>query len=135
MTGSKKSKPQVIQGGINITGNVEIKNSKVAGRDNVERNVVNLNVSFVPVYNALKENTTIPPAVKKTMEESVKQIEQEIKKGNKAEPSFVQKRLENIKKMAPDIFEIVLATLQNPSAGISLAVKKVVNRFKVATTN
>lgn len=133
MAKSSKSKPQVIQGGINITGNVEIKNSKVAGRDNVEKNVVNINVSFAPVYHALKENTTIPPDDKKKIEASVKQIETEIKKGVKAEPSFIQKRLENIQKMAPDILEVVVASLQNPAAGIGLAVKKVINKFKSET--
>lgn len=130
MTKSKKPKPQIIQGGINISGNVAIKNSKIAGRDNVEKNVVNINVSFAPVYNALRESTTIPPDTKRTLEENVKQIEQEIKKGNEAKPSFIQKRLENIQKMAPDIAEVVVATLQNPAAGIGVAVKKVINKFK-----
>jgi hypothetical protein len=130
MAKSKKSKPPVIQGGINITGNVEIKNSKIAGRDNVEKNVVNVNISFAPVYQAIKESTTIPPDDKKIVEESVKQIEKEVRKGKEAEPSFIEKRLGNIQKMAPDIAEIVMATLLNPAAGISLAVKKVVDKLK-----
>lgn len=130
MPSTKRTKPQITQGGINITGNVTIKNSKVAGRDNVEKKVVNVNVSFAPVYHALKENTTIAPETKKTIEESVEQIEQEVKKGDKAKPSFVQERLQNIERMAPDIGEVVMATLLNPAAGISLAVKKVVNKIQ-----
>ena len=130
MANAKKSKPQIIQGGINIQGNVEIKNSNVAGRDNVEKEVVNINISFAPVYHALKENKSIAPHEKKVVEENVNQIEQELKKGDKAEPSFIKKRLENIHKMAPDIAEVVFATLQNPALGISVAVKKVVNKFK-----
>ena len=130
MPNTKKTKPQITQGGINITGNVTIKDSKVAGRDNVEKNVVNVNVSFAPVYHALKENTTIEPETKKTVQESVKEIEQEVKKGDKAKPSFIQERLQNIQNMAPDIGEIVMATLLNPAAGISLAVKKVVNKIQ-----
>ena len=130
MASTKKIKPQITEGGINITGNVTIKNSKVAGRDNVERKVVNVNVSFAPVYHALKENATIAPETKKTIEESVKQVEQEVKKGDKARPSFVQERLQNILKMAPDIGEVVMATLLNPAAGISLAIKKVVNKIQ-----
>ena len=130
MVKEKKSKPQIVQGGINITGNVTIKNSKVAGRDNVEKKVTNINLSFAPIYHALEKSATITPETKKTIEESVKQIEQETSKGNKAKSSFIQERLENIQRMAPDIADVVIATLQSPAAGISLAVKKVVNKFQ-----
>lgn len=135
MSKAKRNKPQVTQGGIHITGNVTIKDSKVAGRDNVEKNVVNVNLSFAPVYHALKQDATISPADKKAVQENVKQIEQEVKKGKEAKGSFVQERLENIQKMAPDILEVVLATLQNPAAGISLAVQKVVKKFQTQKAN
>lgn len=134
MAKQKKSESKVLQGGINFKGNVTIKGN-VAGRDIIEKNVTNVNISFTPVYEAVKKNKTIPPKTKKMVENTVKQIEQEVKKGNKAKPSFIQQRLENIQKMAPDILEVVIATLQNPSAGIGLAVKKVVNRFKAETAN
>jgi len=134
MAKQKKSESRVVQGGINFKGNATIKGN-VAGRDIVEKNVTNVNISFTPVYDAIKKNTTIPPKTKKMVEKTVKQIEQEVRKGNKAKPSFIQQRLENIQKMAPDILEIVIATLQNPTIGIGLAVKKVINRFKVESAN
>jgi DNA topoisomerase VI subunit B len=130
MAKTKKIKPQITQGGINIKGNVTIKNSKIAGRDNVEKKVVNVNLSFAPVYHALNESATISPETKKTVEENVKQIEKEVKKGNKANSSFIQQRLENIQRMAPDIAEVVIATLQNPAAGIGLTVRKVINKIQ-----
>ena len=133
MPNTKRTKPQITQGGINITGNVTIKDSKVAGRDNIEKNVIN--VSFAPVYHALKENATIPPETKKTVEQSVKQIEQEVKKGDKAKPTFIRERLQNIQKMTPDIAQVVIATLQNPAVGISLAVKKVINKMQAEPAN
>lgn len=131
MAKPKKTQPQVTQGGININGNVTIKNSRIAGRDNVDKKVVNVNVSFAPVYHALKESATIAPETKKAVEESVKQLEQEVKKGDKAKASFVQERLENIQRMAPDIAEVIISTLQNPAVGIGLAVKKVINKIQV----
>ena len=130
MVSKKKSKPQVTQGGINITGNVTIKNSRVAGRDNVERNTSSIHLSFAPVYQTLNENTAIDAETKKSVEESVKQIEKEVQKGEKAKPSFIQQRLENIEKMAPDIAEVLITTLQNPALGVSLAVKKVINKME-----
>jgi DNA topoisomerase VI subunit B len=130
MSKTKKTKPQVVQGGINIKGNATIKNSRMAGRDIVENKTVNVNISFAPVYHALKESETITPEVKKAVEENIKQIEREVGKGNKAKGSFIQERLENIQKMAPDIAEVVVATLQNPAAGIGLAVKKVITKYQ-----
>ena len=135
MAKSKKPNTQITQGGIQITGNVSIKDSKIAGRDNIEKNVFNVNVSFAPVYNAIQENANIPTDVKENLTENVKQLEQEINKGEKAEPSFIQKRMETIQKMAPDIAEVVVATLQNPAAGIGLVVKKVIDKFNVEKKN
>lgn len=134
MAKSKKSDSQVLQGGINIKGNVNIK-GKVAGRDIIEKNVTNTNISFAPVYQALKKNTTIPQKTKKVVEDSVKQIEEEVKKGDAAKASFIQQRLENIQKMAPDIAEVMIATLQNPAAGVGLAVKKILTKLQVEKTN
>ena len=135
MAKSKKPNTQITQGGIKITGNVSIKDSKIAGRDNIEKNVFNVNVSFAPVYHAIQENANIPTDVKENLTENVKQLEQEINKGEKAEPSFIQKRMETIQKMAPDIAEVVVATLQNPAAGIGLVVKKVIDKFNVEKKN
>ena len=135
MAKSKKPNTQITQGGIQITGNVSIKDSKIAGRDNIEKNVFNVNVSFAPVYNAIQENANIPTDVKENLTENVKQLEQEINKGEKAEPSFIQKRMETIQKMAPEIAEVVVATLQNPAAGIGLVVKKVIDKFNVEKKN
>jgi hypothetical protein len=127
---TKKDKPQVTQGGIHIKGNATINNTNMAGRDIVEKKTINLHLSFAPVYQALSENTTLPPETKGAVEENIKQIEQEIKKGAEAQGSFIRKRLENIQKMAPDIAEVVVATLQNPAAGIGLAVKKAINKYQ-----
>ncbi len=132
MAKSKKSGSQVIQGGINIKGNVTINSRNVAGRDNVVKNTTTINLSFAPVYHALKKNTTIAPKTKKVIEETVKEIEQEAGKGGTAKVSFIQKRLENIEKMAPDIADVVIATLQNPVAGISVALRKVLAKMQSA---
>jgi hypothetical protein len=135
MAKSKKSESQITQGGINIKGNATINSRNVAGRDNVDKsvkNTTNINVSFAPVYHALKKNTTIAPKTKKVIEETVKEIEQEAGKGETAKVSFIQKRLENIEKMAPDIADVVIATMQNPLAGISVALRKVLAKMQAA---
>ena len=130
MAKSKKNNSNINQGGINISGNVNISGGKIAGRDIVEKNVTHINISFYPVREAIAGNDAIAPEVKEELTETVDQIEQEVQKGDQAEPSFIKQRLENIQKMAPDILEVMIATLQNPAAGISLVVKKVADKFQ-----
>lgn len=130
MAKSKRAVSQVIQGGINITGNATIKSRTIAGRDNVVKNTTNINLSFTPVFDALSKNKTIAPKAKKVVEQTVKEIEKEVSKGENAKVSYIQQRLENIKKMAPDIADVVLATLTNPATGIGLALQKVLHKMK-----
>lgn len=132
MAKSKNSKSQIIQGGITITGNATINSRNVAGRDNVVKNINNITLSFAPVYQALKKNKAIAPKTKIEVEQTVKEIEKEVEKGGKARVSFIQQRLENIAKMAPDIADVVIATLQNPAAGIGVALRKVLTRMQSA---
>ena len=132
MAKSKKSGSQIIQGGINIKGNATIKSHNVAGRDNVAKNTTNINLSFAPVYHAINKNENITPKTKKLVEQTVKDVEKESRKGEKAKVSFIQQRLENIEKMAPDIADVVIATLLNPLTGISVALRKMLTKIKSA---
>jgi len=131
-TKKSKSQSQVVQGGINIEGNVvKIKNSNVSGRDFVEEIILNTNYSFSTIYHIIEKNKDISPETQKAVKQNVKEIEKEVKKGNKARGTFIQVRLQNILRMAPDIVELVIATILSPATGVSLAVKKVANKLKV----
>ena len=133
MAKPRRTKHQINQGGVTIKGEgtVTVKGSTIVGRDYVTR----VTHDFVRVYHALNESATISPETKTTIEADLKQIENEVNKGEKAKPSFVQERLLNIQNMAPDIAEIVIATLQSPGTGISLAVKKVINKIQAGKAN
>ncbi len=60
----------------------------------------------------------------------VDEIRTEANKGDSANPGFIQQRLVNLAKMAPDIFEVVVATLINPVNGFALAVQKIAQKAK-----
>lgn len=44
--------------------------------------------------------------------------------------SFLEKRLKNIYAMAPDIGEVIIATLASPTAGIALTIQKIAQKAK-----
>ena len=58
------------------------------------------------------------------------QIAHEAQKGDTADDTFLGRRLRNIKRMAPDIFDVVIATLVSPAAGLGMAVKKIAEKAK-----
>jgi hypothetical protein len=116
----RKHSKSTVHGGINIKGNVIIRNSKVAGRDFVEKNIPNINSSFASVYKAIKQSPNVSLTTKESIETNVRQIEDEIKKGKKMNSSFITARLINLQEMAPAIFKLVVMTLQDDEIGFDL---------------
>jgi hypothetical protein len=81
-----------------------------------------------PFYGAFEETDSkgkSPEVITK-----VDEIRTEANKGDNANPSFIQQRLINLAKMAPDIFGVVVATLVNPLNGFALAVQKIAQKAK-----
>lgn len=68
-------------------------------------------------------------ARKTDIEKEVKEIETELAK-KKADKGFLAERFRNIAKIAPDILDVIIASLGNPAAGIGLAVKKIAEKAK-----
>jgi hypothetical protein len=46
---------------------------------------------------------------------------------------FLARRFRNIARMAPDVLDVVVATLGNPLAGLGVAVKKIAEKAKEET--
>ena len=127
--GSRAKSPSISEGGITIGGNAVIKDSKLVGRDNNEKQILNLSISFSSLYNSIKDRPNTPPEVKENIENSAREIENEIKKKNNIDYSFIAERLRNIKKMAPDIAEIIITTIQSPALGLTAVAKKILAKL------
>lgn len=87
---------------------------------------------FQVIYRAIDERPDLSPADKADLKVEVQEIEAEVKKGDQADESFLAHRLRNIKRIAPDIVDVVLAALGNPIAGFGMVAKKVVERMKLS---
>jgi len=68
---------------------------------------------------------------KKDLKVQVTKIAEEAAKGKKANPGRLAKLVNVLSVMAPDIFEVAVATLANPLAGIGLVLKKVGDKAEV----
>lgn len=78
------------------------------------------------------ENT--PRDEKDDLKHQVGKIDEEIRKGQRAEKSRLEKLINTLSVMAPDIFEVVVATIQSPLMGIGIVLKKVGDKVKLGTS-
>src|SRR5687768_9545908 len=51
-------------------------------------------------------------------------------KNEKVNESFLSPRFRNIARMAPDVLDVIVASLANPLAGLGVAVKKIAEKAK-----
>ena len=85
---------------------------------------------FESVYQRIEKRPPDPNVDKTELTETVQKIQEETAKGEQANPSKVERWLKNVALMAPDIWDVTVATLANPVAGIAAVIRKVVEKAK-----
>ncbi len=137
--GTEKSTSKVnTGGGAYVGGNVSVGDgSKFVGRD--DNSTTGLSGSeiaklFEVVYQKIDTRPDTSPQDKDDLKAEVKDIEAEVVKGDQADETFLEHRLRNIKRMAPDILEVVVNSFANPALGLTTAVRKVMERAKSQAT-
>lgn len=134
-------------GGVNFgnKGNVKIGGDVVSGDKittnfgNVAGNVggdvnaaalVELTKAFKEINRKIDARPENPDVDKDELKETVNKIQEEVKKGEQANPTKVERWLKSLLGMANDIFQVTAATLTNPALGISTAVKLIAEKAK-----
>ncbi len=65
---------------------------------------------------------------KQELKDTVKKVEEEVKKGGEAKPDKVERWLKFIAGMSTDILQVTAATLTNPAAGVGTAIRLIVDK-------
>lgn len=73
------------------------------------------------------------PADKADLKENVVKVAEEMSKGKEVDSGRLERLLNVIGGMAPDILDVAMTTLANPLAGLGLVVKKIGERAKLET--
>lgn len=68
---------------------------------------------------------------KQDLKEQVVKIKTEAAKGDKANPGRLERLINTLGVMGPDILEVAIATLKNPFSGIGLVLQKIDDRVKL----
>jgi hypothetical protein len=121
--------------GNTVVGRDYVSDDKVGG-DQVGRDRItgvtstDLAQMFREIYQRIETRPPDPNVDREEITETVQKVEQEVKKGEEANVSKLERWLKTLKDMAPDITDATVACLTNPTAGVAMAVKKIAEKTK-----
>ena len=125
------------EGGVNIGGKSKVTvHGDVVGRDKVvttsygldARALAELTKQFAAINQKIDVRAEHPDVDKSELKDTVKKIEEEVKKGEEANPTKVERWLKFLANMADDIFAVTTATLANPAAGVGKAIQLIAKK-------
>ena len=115
--------------GENVIGNIT-----AGGRSqlNIEQKVIHqATPEMEKLFQRVNKKLPTRPA---NVQEQVKKIEKEAAKGEKADPAKLEGSLVKLARMAPDILDVILASLGGPVTGFTALFKKIADRAKATST-
>lgn len=121
-----------ISGNNNTTGGIaQGDNSKVISTINVHQSDAGLTSKQSNLFSELQSQVdALKDDVEKQMAQAaVKGLEDELAKGESADESTLEKRIDGIRKTLGDVAEVVVATVASPTAGFSLIAQKVAKKI------
>ena len=134
-SGSKKETNIKVGNISDISGNINIAGGNITTHNTVNGlSVADINQLFDGLYASIDSNVKVSPVIKKDLKADIKDIQFTVadaaKKNEKVDEDFLTRRFRSIARMAPDILDVVVATLGNPLAGLGVAVKKIADKAK-----
>jgi len=131
---TRKKKPEI--GDVIRIQNVGAGSAVAAGRGAKASVINNESLSAIVEWMAqLNKKVDSLPDISRAEKEDIKQqvekIGDEAQKGSKVEVGRLEKLINTISVMAPDIFDVVIASLASPLAGIGLVIKKIGDKAKL----
>ena len=85
---------------------------------------------FSTIYKQVEERRDLTPTDKTDLKSELQAFEDDDKKGPESNEGFLAQRLRNVRRIAPDILDVAIATIANPAAGFSMIAKKVAEKMK-----
>jgi cell division septum initiation protein DivIVA len=121
-----------VSGNVNIAGGNITTHQTATGLSAAE-----IKQLFDQLYAAIEANAKTSPSDKEDLKAEVREIQTTVteaaQKNAKVDEGFLSRRFRNIARMAPDVLDVVVATLGNPLAGLRVAVKKIAEKAKEET--
>jgi cell division septum initiation protein DivIVA len=117
-----------------ISGNISVQHTTATGISAAE-----IKQLFDQLYSAIESRQETTPAAKEDLKAEVQEIQQTVTEAaasqKPVEESSLSRHFRNIARMAPDVLDVIVATLGNPLAGLGVAVKKIAEKAKEDTVS
>lgn len=130
----------------------ELNASKLGAQQKTEGTVINANTAFITqagnvqynqgltsdevvklfekIATSIEKRSDDTEFTKDEIRETVNKIKTEVQKSDNINETELEKFIRRLKGMAPDIFDVAVASWSNPVAGIGLVLKKIVMKIK-----
>jgi hypothetical protein len=125
------------EGGTYVGGDVSTGGGDFVGRDTYWYGGPSINEiasMFNDIYSAIDAKLDLNELDKNDLKTDVKDLQEEVGKGDFADVQFLSRRLRNIQRIAPDTLEVILRILTNPAAGFSAVVRKLAEHMQQSTS-
>ncbi len=119
-----------------VDGNINIAGGDITTQQHVTTGLsaAEIDQLFDRIHGAVEQRADSSPADKVQLNAEVHQIQsvvaQASKTGGKVDEGPLMVHFRNIARMAPDILDVVVATLANPLAGLGVAARKIAAKAK-----
>lgn len=102
------------------------------GRNAQAREIVSHNSAglFAPVYEHIDRRREDPDIDRVELLQIVHALEDEVAKGDAANPTKLARWLRSLAAISRDVFDVVLATLTAPVSGVATAIRKIAERVQ-----
>ena len=119
--------------GVSIRGNVNTGGGDITGGDHIEirsggTSPESITQAFAPIYAQIDSLEVLSTMDRADLKATTQEIQSEARKGKKADEAVLQRCLREVGRMAPDILEVILATMTNPVVGLGLVAQKIAKK-------
>jgi len=138
MSKNKKDQPSIHITGENVVGSV---NASGHAKVDVTQSLVHKtdDANFEKLFELLEEKIKARPedpnVDKQEIQKQVNQIKVEAAQGEKTNPNKLERWIRNLSGMAPDIVEVMAASLGGPISGLTAVIQKIAARVKAEAEN
>jgi hypothetical protein len=95
-----------------------------------ETDAKELTALFEKLYQYIESRPSDPNVEKEEITGTLQKIEEEASKGEQANRTKIERWVENLNRMAPDIVDVILASLGGPVSGVTAILKKVADHAR-----
>ena len=126
--GTNVGRDRIVSGGdrsVVVGGNVQ--NSQIVTGD---YNSLDAAYKFASIFPQIEDHPNLSATDKSDLKTELRTFEDEDKKGPESNEGFLAQKLRNVRRIAPDILDVAIATIANPAAGFGMIAKKVAEKMK-----